>query len=128
MKIDIKIKGSAGHGFTITPAIHEYVTKRCESFAKFLQHDPNALVTVELSKLTEHQKSGDIFSAEVHILAKIGGKSSDLYSSAERSDLYAAIDAVKDEAFEELSSTKAKNTTLDRKAGAEVKNILKGIK
>ncbi len=127
MNIEIKIKGGAGAGFTMTPAIQEYASKRFESFSKFLKDDPAAFIVVELAKTNEHHKSGDIYSAEVHVVGKIGGKASDLYSTAQAADLYAAIDAVRDEAFREISSTKSKHTTLMRRSGAKIKNALKGL-
>lgn len=127
MNIHIKIKGSAGPGFTITPAISDYVNKRCETFARFLGNDPAAFVVVELGKTTERQKHGDIFSAEIHVVGKIAGTESDIYATADREDLYAAIDAVRDEAFRSITSKKSKNTSLMRRSGARVKNLLKGL-
>ena len=127
MNIQIKTKG----GLTTTDAITEYVNKRCESLEKFTVNDPTAFAVVELSRTTEHHKHGDIFRAEIHItgknISKNGGKNSDIFVSAEREDLYAAIDAVRDEAVRELSSAKAKRTTLVRRGGAKVKAMIKGI-
>lgn len=127
MDIQIKIKGSAGPGFTMTPAINEYVNKRCGTFARFLEQDPAAFVVVELGKTTERQKHGDIFSAEMHVVGKLAGKESDIYAAAEGADLYVAIDAVRDEIFRSITSKKSKNTSLMRRSGARVKNLLKGL-
>jgi ribosomal subunit interface protein len=127
MNIQIKIKGSAGESFTITPAIRDYINKRCGTFARFIEHDPAAFVVVELSKTTERQKHGEIFSAEIHIVGKIAGKESDIYASANREDLYVAIDIARDEVFRNITSKKAKNTSLMRRSGARVKNLLKGF-
>jgi len=127
MDIQIKIKGSAGESFTITPAIREYINKRCQTFARFLEHDPAAFVVVELGKTTERQKHGEIFSAEIHIVGKIAGKESDIYATSDREDLYMAIDAARDEVFQSITSKKSKNTSLMRRSGARVKNILKGF-
>jgi ribosomal subunit interface protein len=127
MDIQIKIKGSAGESFTMTPTIRDYINKRCQTFARFLEHDPASFVVVELGKTTERVKHGEIFSAEIHIVGKIAGKESDIYASADREDLYVAIDAARDEVFRSITSKKAKNTSLMRRSGARVKNILKGF-
>jgi putative sigma-54 modulation protein len=127
MDIQIKIKGSAGESFTITPAIRDYINKRCATLARFLEHDPAAFVVVELGKTTEKQKHGEIFSAEMHVVGKIAGRESDIYATANREDLYVAIDVVRDEVFRSITSKKSKNTSLMRRSGARVKNILKGF-
>jgi ribosomal subunit interface protein len=127
MNIHIKTKG----GLAVTPAIGDYVNKRCESMEKFLANDPTVFVVVELGRTTGHHKHGDVFGAEIHITGKAlntaSGRSGDLYVSAEREDLYAAIDAVRDEALRELSSAKSKKMTLVRRGGAKVKNMIKGF-
>ncbi len=119
MNIQIKTKG----GLALTPAITEYVHKRVASFEKFLSGDTTAQAAIELGKSTNHHKHGDIFSAEVHLVAK--GR--DLFAGAEKEDLYAAIDAIKDEVLRELSSAKEKRLSTLRRGGAKVKNIIKGI-
>lgn|ERR1035437_8954324 len=119
MNIQIKTTG----GLTLTPAITEYVDKRIAGFEKFLAGDSTAQTTIELSKLTNHHKHGDIFSAEVHLVAK----DRDLFASSEQIDLYAAIDGVRDEILRELSSAKEKRLSMLRRGGARVKNIVKGI-
>jgi ribosomal subunit interface protein len=127
MKIQIKIKGSVGESFTITPAITAYVNKRCETFARFLKDDPAAFIVVELGKTSERQKHGEIFSAEVHVVGKVSGKESDIYATSDREDLYAAIDAARDEVFRGMTSKKAKYTSLMRRSGVKVKNLIKGL-
>jgi ribosomal subunit interface protein len=123
MNIQIKTKG----GLTVTDAINDYVAKRCESLEKFVANDPTVFVVVELERTTEHHKHGDIFKAEIHVTGKTVGQNGELFVSAEREDLYAAIDAVRDEALRELSSAKSRRTTLVRRGGAKVKNMIKGF-
>ncbi len=108
---------------SLTPAISEYVEKRLRSIESFLQDDPTAQCDVELAKTTNHHKHGDIFKAEVHIVAK----DTNIYASVEKEDLYAAIDVVKDEVVRKLKSSKDKRQSLVRRGGAQVKNILKGF-
>ena len=108
---------------SLTPAVSEYVEKRLRSIENFLHDDTTAQCDIELAKTTNHHKQGDIFKAEVHITAK----STNIYASVEKEDLYAAIDIVKDEVVRKLKSSKDKRRSLIRRGGAQVKNILKGF-
>ena len=111
----------------MTDAIRDYVAKRCESLEKFVANDPTVFVVVELERTTGHHKQGVIFRSEIHITGKQVGANGEVFVSAEREDLYAAIDAVRDEAVRELSSAKSKRSTLVRRGGAKVKNMIKGF-
>lgn len=91
---------------------------------KFFSGADEVLVNVEVGRTTKHHKSGDIFRAEIHIL--IGGQ--EYYSVAETEDLYAAIDEVKDEIAEKLSSKRKKTIDLFRRGGAKIKDLLKGFR
>ena len=123
MNVQIKTKG----GLTTTAAIEEYVGKRFEGLEKFTANDPTVFAVIELGRTTGHHKHGDIFRTEVHITGKTVGKNGEVFVSAEREDLYAAIDAARDEAIRELSSAKSKRTTLVRRGGARVKKMIKGF-
>lgn len=119
--MNINIKGT---NITVTEAIADYITKRCESFSKFFDPADTAIMCdVEVGKTTNHHKQGEIFRAEIHIVAK----DRNLYASSEKEDLYAAIDDVRDEIVSELSSLKDRKVTLVRKGGAKIKAMLKGI-
>jgi len=117
MKINIKATG-----ITLTPSISEYIEKKMNMLEKFLLKG-ESLVNVEVGRTTRHHKSGDIFRAEIRIISD--GK--EYYSVAETEDLYAAIDEVKDEIADELTSRKKKTAHLLRRGGAQIKNLLKGI-
>ncbi len=119
MNIQIKTTG----GFSLTPAINEYIEKRIATIERFLSDDPTAIVHVELAKTTEHHKHGDIFRAEI----RITGKGRDIYISSEKADLYAAIDVAREEAHRKLAATKEKRISFVRRGGARVKNLIKGI-
>ena len=108
---------------TLTPAISEYTNKRLEKIASFLENDPTVQCDVELAKTTSHHQKGEIFKAEIHIVAT--GKNA--YASSEKNDLYSAIDAVRDEILNELRSVKGKKVSLLRRSGARVKGVLKGL-
>ena len=119
--MNIKIRSV---NFELTPAIDEYITKKISSLEKFLEKKDGILCEVEIGMVTKHHKSGDIFKAEINIMVP-GGKQ--IYAVAEESDLYAAIDIVRDEAEREIVSVRNRYKTLFRKGASQIKNLLKRI-
>lgn len=120
MKINIKATN-----MEMVENVSNYVNKKIESITKLIsKKDTGALCGVEVGRTSNHHKSGDIFRAEI----KIQTLGQVLYASAEKDDIYAAIDQAKDEIKEELLKFKTKKNTLDKKSGAKVKNTLKNIK
>lgn len=117
--MNIHIKGAP----ILTPSISEYVDRRLEKIAALVGSDESVQCDVELSRTTEHHHKGDIFRAEIHIV----GSGKDLYAAAEREDLYAAIDEVRDEILRELKGNKAKRQSFVRRGGAQVKAMMKGL-
>lgn len=118
MNINIKTTN-----LTLTDAISSYVDKRLEKIAKLLHHDSTVICDVELAKTSEHHHKGDIFKAEIHIV----GSGLNIYSSADKEDLYAAIDEVKDIVLRDLKSDKEKTTSSIRRGGAKIKSMMKGL-
>jgi ribosomal subunit interface protein len=119
MNIDVKATG-----IELTPAISDYISRKLEGISKFVSKDaPDTVCHVEVGKTTDHHKHGDIFRAEVRIFTH----GQDTYVEAEASDLYAAIDEVRDEIVHKLSSAKDKNASLTKKGGARVKAMIKGF-
>ena len=118
--MNINIKATA---FTLTPAISDYTNKRIVKIEKLLEHDPSVQCDIELGKISAHHNKGEIFKAEIHIV----GAGKNLYATAEKEDLYSAIDAVRDEILHELRSSKGKRISLIRRSGARVKNMVKGL-
>ncbi len=115
--------------FDMTPAIEEYVSKKAQSLAKFLEGrgddtHKNMLCEVELGKTTNHHKSGDIFKAEINI---VGPGNVQFYAVAEEADLYAAIDIVRDQIEREIISKKTKRETLFRRGAAKFKALAKRL-
>ncbi len=108
---------------SLTPAISEYVDKHLDVIKRFLQDDSTAVCDLELAKTTNHHRHGDIFKADIHIVAK----DQNIYASAEKEDLYAAIDVLKDEVSRKLKSSKDKRHSLVRRGGAQMKNFIKGF-
>ncbi|MEA2714974.1 MAG: putative sigma-54 modulation protein [Candidatus Parcubacteria bacterium] len=118
--MNINIKTTA---IALSPAISDYVAKRLKKVDKILGKDPSLMCDVELGKTTEHHQKGNIFRAEVHIV----GAGKNAYASAEKDDLYSAIDRVRDEILRELKAGKGKKISLIRRSGARVKNMIKGL-
>lgn len=113
-----------GTGLELTPAIDSAVDKVVESIARYVDPaDTTALAEIEVSKTTNHHRSGDIFRAEINFRSSIGS----LRVEAERDDLYVALTAVKDELGEVLRSKKAKKIDFVRRSGLRLKNMLKGL-
>lgn len=110
-------------GLELTDAISDYLSKKLESLEKFVEDGVEALAKVEVGKTTHHHHKGDIFKAEIHL--SVGKKS--FYANAETSDLYAAIDQVKDEIVAEVTKSKRKSLHLLRRGHQKIKNMIKGI-
>jgi len=117
MKINIKATN-----IELTLAISAYAEKKIRTLKKFLDV-PDAVAQVEVGKSTKHHKSGEVFRAEVHLVAP----GMDLYAVSDQSDLYAAIDLVKDELIEKLTREKGKREALYRRGARKVKDIMKGL-
>lgn len=119
--MNINVKGS---NIELTPAISDYITKKLEGVSKFIdKHSPDTVCHVEVGKTTSHHKNGDIFRAEVRIHLK----GNEVYVAEETTDLYAAIDKVRDEVINKLTSIKDKKVSLMRRSGAKVKSMIKGL-
>lgn len=119
MKTNIKATG-----ITLTPAISEYIEKKINMLQKFFREEDEVLINVEVGKISNHHKSGEIFRAEI----RINTLGQEYYAEAETEDLYASIDKVKDEIVHELTSRRKKAIRLFRHGGAKIKNLLKGIR
>jgi ribosomal subunit interface protein len=108
---------------TLSPAIQDYVEKRLEKIEKLLESDPSTKWDIELARVSNHHKKGDVYKAEIHII----GREKNHYASAENEDLYSCIDLARDEIFREVTSGKERRSSLIRRGGAKIKNIVKGF-
>ena len=107
----------------LTPAIRAYVEERLVvGLQKFVTHyDPDgAEISIEVGKISHHHKKGEVFRAEANL--KIPG--SLLRVSPVRDDLYAAIDAAKDELRRELLDLEDKSRTTSRRRGSLLKKMM----
>jgi putative sigma-54 modulation protein len=111
--------------FPMTPAISEYLDKKINHLDKFINVNAEDAVMcyVEIGKTTGHHKTGDLFKSEITL--HIGGKV--FRASAEKEDLYSAIDVVTEEVAEELRSFKNKRKSLIRRGASKIKSIIKGF-
>ncbi|MBI5078137.1 MAG: ribosome-associated translation inhibitor RaiA [Candidatus Yonathbacteria bacterium] len=107
----------------LTSAIESYVDEKMKSVEKFAipHQSENPIMEVEIGKTTNHHQSGDVFRAEVNM--RVRGKH--FRATSEESDLYAAIDDVRNELVRELSSHKDKARTLVRRGAGMIKNMLR---
>ncbi|MEK7390522.1 MAG: ribosome-associated translation inhibitor RaiA [Patescibacteria group bacterium] len=119
MNIHVKTKN-----LTITPDIQDYLDKKIGSLDKLIDPlDTSVSCQVELGRASNHHKSGDIFRAEINL--RKDGKQ--FRAVSEHETLMAAMDEAKDEILQEFKSYKSKRTTLVRRGGAAIKNMMKGI-
>lgn len=116
-------KNIVASGIPATPALEEYVHKKVDSLDKFLPvGDESVEAQVEIGKTTHHHQKGDFFRAEINL--HMAGKHY-LRAEAEAPDLYAAIDAVRDEMAREIKKIKGRGETMFRRGARIVKNILR---
>jgi ribosomal subunit interface protein len=113
-----------GTSLSLTPAIEQAVDRAVSSLESYVdQDDTSALAEVEVSKTTNHHKSGDIFRAEINFHYRHGS----IRVETEKEDLYVAIAIVKDELIEALRSRKSKRVHFVRRSGLALKNMLRGL-
>ena len=116
----IKIKAT---NIELTNAIESYVEEKLQSVEKFMvsHEEEEPVAYVEVGKTTKHHNSGDVFRTEINI--SVRGKQ--FRAVSEKSDLYVAIDDMKDELIRELNSYKDKERTLMRRGAGMIKNLLR---
>ncbi len=109
----------------LTSAINDYVLKRVTNLGKLItkleEKGAEAVVNFEVSN-TKH-KNGDVFHSDCTIV--IDGKK--FYASADKEDMYAAVDEVKETLFREISQNKDKKKTLQTRGARSVKKMMKGL-
>jgi ribosomal subunit interface protein len=110
----------------LTPAIKDYVLKRVTNLGKLItkleSKGAEAVANFEVSKATKH-KAGAVFHSDCTIV--VDGKK--FYASADKEDMYEAVDAVKELLFREISQNKDKKKTLQTRGARSVKKMMKGL-
>ncbi|HCC83256.1 TPA: ribosome-associated translation inhibitor RaiA [Candidatus Uhrbacteria bacterium] len=94
----------------MTEAIKNYVQEKLMSLEKFTERYSTCEVSAEVGKTSEHHQKGKIFRAE--FMMTIPGVT--LRAEAVEEDLYAAIDAAKDDLKRQLIEHKER---LDERKG-----------
>lgn len=116
-----------GKNIELTEAIKDYVLKRVTNLGKLLsnmeERGGEIKVNFEVGKSTNHHKGGLVFHADC--LIKIDGK--EFYGSADKEDLYEAVDSVKDSLYYEINKNKDRKQTLFKRGAASVKRMMKGL-
>lgn len=122
MKINLKATN-----MELTPAIHDYVIKRVTNLGRLIskieEKGGEANINFEVAKSTNHHKSGNVFHSD----CLINIKGEEFYGSADEEDLYASIDAVKENLFREISKNKDRRQTLFTRGARSIKKMLKGL-
>lgn len=120
MKINIKATN-----FELTEAIRSYVTEKLLAVKKVLPPQDESIMTdVEVAKVSHHhQHGGEVFKAEVNLRLAKGF----LRAEAFHANLYAAVDKVRDELLRQTEDRLEKRTTLLRRGGRALKNLLRGV-
>ncbi|OGL87373.1 ribosomal subunit interface protein [Candidatus Uhrbacteria bacterium RIFCSPLOWO2_02_FULL_48_12] len=105
MVVDIK-----GTNLELTPALKKYATEKIASLVKFY---PGLIqARIELERTTKHHHKGEVWRAE----SNISGPQHLFRAEAMANDIYAAIDAMKDELKRELQALKEKRARFVRRA------------
>jgi putative sigma-54 modulation protein len=107
----------------LTDAISEYLSKRVSSVEKFINEEKEALANVDIGKISNHHRKGDIFRAEMNLT--INGKR--FTAKVEKDDLYAAIDKMRDDIVREVEKAKKKDWSLFKRGHKKVKDFLKRV-
>jgi ribosomal subunit interface protein len=107
----------------LTEAISAYVHKKVDVLERFIEPDVQALAEIEIGKTTQHHHKGDVFKAEINLTI---GKDN-FQNVVIESDLYAAIDRMKDNVVNEVKRSKRKKLHLFRRGHQKIKDILRNF-
>ena len=104
----------------LTDALESYVQDKMSHLKKFLPHD--AHVSVEIGRPSIHHKTGtDVYQAEI----EASTAKQTFFITITDADLYAAIDRARDEIVELIKQGKSKKTTMIRRGGMMMKDLMK---
>lgn len=111
-------------GIEHTNALDSYVSMRLRELEKILDpKEKSCIARVEISKETKHHKTGvDVYKAEVTMRA---GKKDFRVVKTDEADLYAAIDAMKDEIMSDVKEHYKRTRALVKEGGRAVKDALR---
>jgi putative sigma-54 modulation protein len=121
--ITINLKAT---GMDLTDAIRDYVENRVTNLEKLLSRvESDVLIEFEVAKTTNHHNNSEkLFRAECRVT--FSGK--DFYTEEKSSDLYSAIDAVKDKIFRDVKDSRDRSRNLFIRSARKIKKRMKGFK
>lgn len=119
MKVNIKATD-----IKLTPDIKNFIEKKIESLRKFISHpDGSIQAWVEISRITRHHRTGDIYRAEIQITVPHIKKG--IRAESTHSDLYTAIEDARSEIKKEIQKLKEKKISLVRWGARIFKDLIK---
>ena len=119
--MNINIKAT---NMDLTDTLRDYVHSKIGALEKIIGSSEDINVFVEIGKESNHHNKGEVYMAEVR--TRISGK--DYYIKKFESNLYAAIDAVKDDLIRDVKVDKKRGETLFRRGARSLKKRIKGMK
>jgi len=116
-KTNIKFTNITGE-----PEVRDYIEKKLTKIAKIAESTQDETIfRIEVGKISEHHQSGNVYRAEIQV--HMGGK--DFRVEREQQDVYSAIDEAQQELWQDIENAQKKETTLLRKGGRMVKDIIR---
>ncbi|OJI06853.1 MAG: ribosomal subunit interface protein [Candidatus Vogelbacteria bacterium CG22_combo_CG10-13_8_21_14_all_37_9] len=110
-------------GLDLTPAISAYLQDKLNYVEKsFGNYAEETKVQVEVGKISKHHKSGEVFRAEINVFYR--GRN--LRAEVLNSDLYLAIEGMKDKIIQDVYKFEKKQNSLFRRGGRTLKGFLRG--
>jgi putative sigma-54 modulation protein len=108
--------------FELTDSISDYLSKRIVSLDKFISKDEadSVIADIEIGKTRNGQNTGDIYRAEINLQFK----GDVLRAESEKSDIYEAIDDMKNDITRQLRKHKSKRRTSIRNGAKRFKKML----
>lgn len=107
----------------LTEAILNYVHSKVDTLGRFIDPHVQALAEIEIGKTSQHHQKGDVYKAEINLTV---GKDN-FQAVVIESDLYAAVDRMKDVITQEITRSKKKKTHLFRRGKQKIKDLLRGL-
>ncbi len=109
-------------GFTLTPAIENYLAKRLKNIKKLLGYTKGKRdVWVELEKITKHHHKGNFFEASIDIALK----KRTIHAEERGEGLYEAIDKMESRIIRELKHYKDKFIAKEKRQARVWKKLMR---
>lgn len=106
----------------LTNSINRYVHSKISLIEKFAKNSEISGY-IEVGKMTNHHKSGEVFKAEINIFFN----GDHFFAVSKKDDLYKAIDDAKENIVRVITQKKDRKQTLFKRGAMSVKKMLKGV-